>query len=127
MIYPNGRVCLLVRPCIPGNLVPVPESLADHLTAIELRLRALEEAIKRGQPQDDAELTHQSPGNLWNQMREDAAEFTGECSDVTGKGGAAMIRVVAAWIEKWAGSSQIDTDQLLRALDAEAQAAQVEG
>jgi hypothetical protein len=38
-----------------------------------------------------------------------------------------MIRAVAAWIEKWASSSQIDTDQLLRALDAEAQAARVEG
>lgn len=127
MITPNGRVCLPVRPCFPGNLVPVPESLTNHLTAIELRLRALEEAIKRGRPQDDAELTHQSPGSLWNQMYEDAAEFTGGCSDVTGKDGAAMIRAVAAWIEKWAGSNQIDTEQLLRALDAEAQAAKQAG
>jgi hypothetical protein len=152
MIYPNGKVALPLLPCIPGNLVTVPESLTDHLTAIELRLRALEEAIKERQPQDDAESIHQSSdtlwsqleaelagsdaptdtlkgleGSLWSQMYEDAAEASGECSDATGKDGAAMIRAVAAWIEKWASSSQIDTDQLLRALDAEAQAARVEG
>lgn len=148
MIYPNGKVALPLLPCIPGNLVTVPESLTDRLTAIELRLRALENAIKRGQTQDDADPTHQSSdtlwsqleaelagsdapadtlkgaeGSMWSQMYEDAAELTGGCSDVTGKDGAAMIRAVAAWIEKWAGSSQIDTDRLMQALEAEAQAA----
>lgn len=133
-------------------MIPANPLLAKYLSGLEARLRALEKAVKEGQPQDDIEPTHQSSeslwsqleaelagsdaptdtlkgaeGSLWSQMYEDAAKASGECSDATGKDGAAMIRAVAAWIEKWASSSQIDTDQLLRALDAEAQAARVEG
>ena len=59
-------------------------------------------------------------GGLWNRMR----ESYGEPSELCDTDGAFMIRAVAGWINQWAGSNQIDTDRLMQALEAEAQAAQ---
>jgi hypothetical protein len=107
-------------------MIPANPLLAKHLSGLETRLRALEGAVKEGQPQDDVDPTHQSSESLWNRMYEDAARSSGECSDANGKDGAAMIRAVVAWIEQWVCSNQIDAERLMQALEAEAQAAQVE-
>jgi hypothetical protein len=54
-------------------MIPANPLLAKYLSGLEARLRALENAIKRGRPQDDADPTHQSSDTLWSQLEAELA------------------------------------------------------
>lgn len=108
--------------CFPGDLVTSHKDLISCLNQIEKRLAAIENS--QSSPVNASNTS--TPGGLWHQMYEAAASATGERCDVRGKDGAAMIRAVAKYVERWAGprSEIIDTDRLIDLLEYQAQIAE---
>lgn len=115
---------LSVRSCFPGDLVVPPEALEAWCNSVEARLAALE----AGQVASGHKDTPKAPaGVLWWQMCEAAARSPrGDQVDFMNTDGAAMIRAVAAYIERWAGCDTIDTEQLMNVLESQAKIAELE-
>lgn len=116
---------LPVKSCYPGDPVTCPEALDAWCNAVETRLAALEERqlAPVHAPNDDPKVL-KVPFSLWEQMDEAAAKVTGEYSDACGVDGAAMIRVVAAYIATvWAGRDSVNLMQLMKVLETEAKIA----